>query len=355
MRAMSARSALRAEGLLPFLVTNPVNVKYLTGFDGSYGSLVLTEDLIIFITDTRYDEYAHTLLGDTCKIVIQRESVYKTIGEICKKADIKKLFIEDGYITCLFKETLSNTIEDIDIIGGGDKIDMMRAVKDDEEISTLWKAAKITNDCVQFICDNVKTGMTEWDLAVAIENFYRTHGCRRSSFDTIVASGPESSMPHYIPSMDKKIMSGEPLMIDMGCLYSGYNSDLTRTFFMGSVSDEFATVYETVLEAQIKAVEAVRPGIRTGDLDAVARNHIADKGYGHLFGHSLGHGVGLEVHEQPTIKRDGEGILKSGMVITIEPGIYLPGKGGVRIEDMVLVTNDGGEILTSCAKDCTVI
>jgi Xaa-Pro aminopeptidase len=228
-------------------------------------------------------------------------------------------------------------------------------VKDSYELSIIKKAASIADQCAEFVAKTASVRMTEWDLSVAIENFYRTNGCRKSSFDTIVSSGAGSSMPHYIPSMTKLIEQGAPLMIDMGCLFEDYNSDLTRTFFIGTVSTELKTVYETVLTAQMMAVDSVKAGKTTGEIDSVARDYITQQGFGYYFGHSLGHGIGLQVHELPAVKHGGDIVLEPGMVITIEPGIYLPGKGGVRIEDMVCVTKDGCEILTHFTKNLTVL
>ena len=197
--------------------------------------------------------------------------------------------------------------------------------------------------------------MTEWEIALEIENYFKKNGCRSCSFDPIVASGSNSSMPHYTPSMNKKISRGEVLLIDMGCMYKEYNSDLTRTIFIEKIDKKIEEIYNIVLEAQIKSLEAVKPGLITSELDNIARTIISNYGYGEEFGHGLGHGLGIEVHEVPAVKKNDNTKLKKNMIITIEPGIYISGLGGVRIEDMVLVTDDGCEILTKCPKELIVI
>jgi Xaa-Pro aminopeptidase len=355
MRLDRARKIIEAEGKLPYLVTDLVNIQYLTGFDGSNGFLLISEDTFIFITDSRYSEYASELLGNSCELIIQKGAFEDSIKEAADILDSDKIYFEEDTVYCSHYRLISEAVHPKAFDPCGNIIGKMRMVKEAEELDIIEKAAKIADQCTEHIIKVVRPGMTEWDLSVEIEHFYRTHGCRRSSFDTIVASGSGSSMPHYIPSMNKKIGQGEPLMVDMGCLFDGYNSDLTRTFFVNSVSADFERIYAIVLAAQLKAVSAVKPGMTTGELDKIARDHISDNGYGDMFGHSLGHGIGLQVHELPSVRKDGDVVLQPGMVITIEPGIYIPEKGGVRIEDMVVVEENGARILTGFTKNCTLI
>jgi len=344
MRIDSAKEKLFLQGKLPFLCTSLVNIRYLTGFSGSNGYLVIGEHESFLITDSRYAEYVKSLLADKVTILIQKDSPFESISSAFESTKAKNLFID---------RKLAESIGSLE--KGGDPIDRMRMVKDNDELSIIRKAASIADQCTVFVAETASERMTEWELSVAIENFYRSHGCRKSSFDTIVSSGAGSSMPHYTPSMTKQIEQGSPLMIDMGCLYEDYNSDLTRTFFIDSVSAEFENIYGIVLSAQMMAVDSVKAGMTTGEVDSVARDYIAHKGLGDCFGHSLGHGIGLQVHELPAVKSGGDIILETGMVITIEPGIYLPGKGGVRIEDMVCVTEEGCEVLTHYTKKLTVL
>lgn len=355
MRISEARKSLKRSGKLPCLISNLINIKYLTGFTGSHAFLIIDENQASFITDGRYAEYAESILHGECGLVIQRKSPIHTIADVIEQNKYKKIFIEENSVYCSFKKTLSESLPDLTIDNAGDEIEKMRMIKDESEITLIKKAVSIADDCVAHIKNKFRKDITEWDLSVEIENYYRTHECQKTSFDTIVASGPGSSMPHYVPSRKRAMMSNAPLMIDMGCLCDEYNSDLTRTFFVDSVTAEFESIYQLVLKAQRTAAESVRPGITTGELDLIARTIITDGGYGSRFNHSLGHGVGLEVHESPTVRSGGDMVLQSGMVITIEPGIYLPGIGGVRIEDMVLVTDNGFEILTKASKELIII
>lgn len=355
MRLARARQLLEKEKRLPYLVTDLVNIQYLTGFDGSNGHLLIGETKSVFITDSRYAEYAADLLNGSCELIIQKGAAEESIRIGCELIGENSIYFEEDTVYCSFYRTISEALHPRVLTPSCNLIGKMRMVKEPDEIAIIEKAAKIADLCTEHVRKTVSTRMTEWDLSVEIEHFYRMNGCRRSSFDTIVASGNGSSMPHYIPSMSNMISVGEPLMIDMGCLYEGYNSDLTRTFFVNSVSADFERIYLIVLEAQIKAVQAVRPGITTGELDKIARSHITDAGYGDMFGHALGHGIGLQVHELPSVKKDGDVVLEPGMVITIEPGIYIPGKGGVRIEDMVVVEENDSRILTGFTKEITFI
>lgn len=356
MRTVKTKELLIHEGLAPFLTTSLVSIRYITGFDGSYAQLLFTGDEFHFITDGRYAEYAEELLGKSCVIHIQQSGgAEKIIREILSQKNESRLFVEQNSIVVSSFRNLEENLPGVTLHDAGDCIDRARMVKDGNEITVIRDAAAIADRCCDHLTQFIRSGLTEWAISVEIENFYRTHGCRKSSFDSIVASGDGSSMPHYIPSMTKKIESGAPLMIDMGCLYNDYNSDLTRTFFMESVSDEFENVYRTVLEAQKAAVASVAPGKTCGQIDSVARDIINAAGFGENFNHSLGHGVGLQVHELPALRRGGELVLEPGCVVTVEPGIYLPKKGGVRIEDMVLVTETGCEVLTHFSKELMVL
>ena len=289
------------------------------------------------------------------KFILQSGSFKETLGDLCKILDIKNLFVEENNFSVASFFELKKFLRKIKLIPGGNEVNFVRMIKDDEEIKILTEAAALTDRCLSHLISIIKPGVAEWDISIEIEYFYRKNGCRKTSFDSIVASGAASSMPHYEPDMNKKVMSGDILIIDMGCEYQGYNSDLTRTFFINSVDPELEKIYMVVQEAQKRALEAVRPGINADRLDKAARDYISESGYGANFGHGLGHGYGIEVHELPSIRKNGEIVLKKNMTITIEPGIYIPGKGGVRIEDMVLVTASGGTALTKSTKDLTIL
>lgn len=346
---------LKKKETLPYLVSDLTNIKYLTGFSGSHALLIVGEVKSYFMSDARYEEYARSILPRGVEFILQKEDINNHIKASLKQMGEKSLYLEEHSLMLSQYFDLKKKLRGIKVHPGGNEVNVLRMVKNDEEIDVIKRAAAVTDRCVKHLVSTVKPGMTEWDVAVEIEYFYRTNGCRKSSFDSIVASGPGSSMPHYETSMKKKIREGEVLLVDMGCTLDGYNSDLTRTFFVRSIDPLIEKIYHVVKEAQQRAVESVKPGITTGKLDSIARDIISEAGYGENFGHSLGHGLGLEVHEIPALRTGGDLRLKKNMVVTIEPGIYLPGQGGVRIEDMVLVTGKGPEILTKATKELQVI
>jgi Xaa-Pro aminopeptidase len=354
-RLHKLRKTLHVSELIPYLVTDLNNIRYLTGFTGSYARLLVTDDYSYLISDSRYEEYAISILPSSVKFVLQKGDANETLKELCRGLGLKRLCLEDHMLPLSALLEMKKHLRGVSLIPGGSEVNTLRMVKDEGEIEILRQAARITDRCVDHIMTIVKPGVLEWDIAVEIEYFYRKNGCRKTSFDSIVASGAGTSMPHYETGMRKKVAPGDALMVDMGCEFRGYNSDLTRTFFVHSIDPELEKIYMIVKEAQERAVEAVRPGITTGRLDEVARGYIAEKGFGDNFGHSLGHGFGIEVHELPAIRKNGSLRLKKNMTITIEPGIYIPGKGGVRIEDMVLVTAMGKEVLTRSTKEIILL
>ncbi len=355
MRLNRLKKILGRELKFPYFISSLVNIKYLTGFQGSFAYLVVDEDSVFFISDSRYEEYARSILPSSVVFVLHENDFSETLKKVVKGIGKGELFLEEHSLFLSNYLLMKRDLKGIKLVPGGDVVDRLRMIKDDDEISSIRKAAEITDACVRHLLGIIRPGIIEWDIAVEIEYFYRKNGCSRTSFDSIVASGKGSSMPHYSTSMVKKIERGDMLLIDMGCVYEGYNSDLTRTVFMTSIEPAFERIYNIVREAQEAALERIRPGVLTGSLDGTARDIITAAGYGETFGHSLGHGLGLEVHELPAVKSKGEIRLRKNMVITIEPGIYIPESGGVRIEDMVLVTTNGGEVLTTSSKDIIVI
>ncbi len=354
-RIRDLRRELEKEGFFPYFISDLNNIRYLTGFSGTYAYMLMDERDLFFISDSRYSEYAGDLVAEYAEFLLPGDDLNRTIKDLLKRLNRKKLFLEEHSITLSIFNVMKKSLRGIKLEPGGSVVNSIRMVKDREEIELLERAAGITDSCFTYLTAAIKPGMTEWEIAVEIENFYRKNGCTGSSFDVIIASGSGSSMPHYQTSMEKRIEKGDVLLIDMGCVYRGYNSDLTRTIFINSVDREIEKIYNIVKEAQISAVKAVRPGISTGMLDSVARDIITAEGYGEMFGHSLGHGLGVEVHELPAVKKMGEIRLRKNMVVTVEPGIYLPGSGGVRIEDMVTVTGNGYRVLTKSPKDIIVI
>jgi Xaa-Pro aminopeptidase len=354
-RLKGLKTRLRKEGKFPYLVSDLVNIRYLTGFSGTHAYFLVDDSGSYLISDSRYEEYARSILPPSIRFVLQNDEATVSLKQVMKTIGKKELYLEDHALVLSVYLEIKRALRGVKCIAGGNEVNLLRMVKDKEEIALLRKAARLTDECVDHLKMMAKPGMSEWDLSVEIDHFYRKRGCDGSSFDSIVASGSGSSMPHYQTSKEKRIEKNDVLLIDMGCSYRGYNSDLTRTFFLGSIDAELERIYGVVKRAQETAVKAVRPGITTASLDSVARDIIAAEGYGDYFGHSLGHGLGADVHELPAIKKGGDIKLKKGMVITIEPGIYLPGHGGVRIEDMVLVTSRGHRVLTKSSKKLTVI
>ncbi|PKL40674.1 MAG: hypothetical protein CVV44_03460 [Spirochaetae bacterium HGW-Spirochaetae-1] len=354
-RLSRAIHTLKKKARLPYLVTDICNIRYLTGFSGSYAWLLLNEGRSFFISDSRYEEYARSILPKSVAFTLQKGDIFSLLKGMIKDNGFQQVYLEEQALTLSTYLQMRKELRGTKIIPGENEINILRMEKDATELPILRKAAEITDRCFNHLLKFIKPGIYEWDIAVEIEHFYRQNGCRKTSFDSIVASGHGSSMPHYETSMKKKVRAGDVILIDMGCTYEGYNSDLTRTIFLNSIDAEIEKIYHIVREAQEQAIAAVRAGITTGKLDSAARDYIASRGYGENFGHSLGHGLGMEVHELPAIKKNGSLRLKKNMAITIEPGIYLPGLGGVRIEDMVLVTSRGHEVLTGSNKDIIVI
>ncbi len=356
MRVKRLKKNLGQKDCFPYLITDLNNIRYLTGFSGSNACIVIDEKISYIISDSRYEEYIVSILPKNFEFVLQNGPVSDALKICLGKSGKKSLFVESHNMTLSQYTGFKKSLRGVKIIPvEDDPVNFIRMIKDESEIAVLREAAAITDNCFNYLLNFIKPGMTEWDVAVEIELYYKKNGCTACSFDPIVASGPGSSMPHYIPSMEKKIITGDILLIDMGCRYKGYNSDLTRTVFMGKVDSTLGEIYNLVYQAQAKALDAVRAGIETQMLDNVARSFITDNGYGDNFGHGLGHGVGIEIHEMPAVKKNDSIKLRKNMVITIEPGIYIPGKGGVRIEDMVLVTAGGCEVLTGCSKELIVI
>ncbi len=347
---------LEDAGVDAILITDPYSLRYYTGFKGGEGIAVVTRERYVLITDSRYTEAA-TLESE---FEVEEFSAARTkkeiITDIFKKDNIASVGFEDDSISyssykafenILSSEELSHRNLQLKALDG--KLLEPRRVKTEEEIEYLRQAEHIGDMAFNDILGILKPGMTELEVAAELEYRMKCHGAEGFSFDTIAASGVNSSMPHAIPT-DKKLEDGDFLTLDFGCLYGGYCSDMTRTVSIGKADDEKKAVYNKVLEAQLAVLDAVKPGLVCKDVDAIARNIIRDAGYGSYFGHGLGHSVGLFIHESPAFNTRDETVLQAGMVITDEPGIYLPGRFGVRIEDMILITEEGYENLAHSPK-----
>ncbi len=337
---------LKKENLDGFLVSFPANISYFTGYNSRDSYLLVSKKQNIYITDSRYTEEAKKSLKRVALVKQSNGSVFKIIADCCQALKSKRVGFEERYLPFAEYKKIEEELKGhIDLVPTHSLIENLRQIKDKEELNRIKKAIQITIAALRFIPKFILPGKREIEVAAELQHFIRYNGASASSFEIIVASGPNSSFPHHMTSQ-RKIKPNEPVLIDIGVDYQGYKSDLTRVFFLGKINSLVRRVYDIVLEAQGKAIAKIKPGVFINRIDKTARQHITQKGYGGFFGHNLGHGVGIEVHEEPHISAKAENKLVAGMVFTVEPGIYLPDKFGIRIEDMVLVTQKGCEVLS---------
>ncbi len=339
---------LGADGLL---VSQPENRSYLSGFRGSTGLLLITADAALLATDFRYFDQVGLEAPDF-ELVKVTTTYPAAVGEMIGRAGVKRLAFESDHATFADVQDWSKAAPEVEWAPSKGAVLGLRAVKDTDELATLKDAIALADEALAVGLSQAAPGMTELELSWIIESYMRTHGAEGVAFELIIACGPNGARPHARAS-DARLVAGEPIVIDMGARVNGYNSDLTRTVCLGEPNDpdKFWTVYDTVLKAQLAAEAALRPGLNGQEIDAIARGVIAEAGYGDYFGHGLGHGVGLVVHEEPRMGRISGSPLVAGQLVTVEPGIYLPGWGGVRIEDIALLTENGAEVLTRAPKE----
>nr|WP_307990404.1 Xaa-Pro peptidase family protein [uncultured Niameybacter sp.] len=346
--------ALNIDGML---ISNLTNVYYLSGFKGSNGRLLITKENQYLITDFRYIEQATKQAPDYEVVDQAQKGLLGTVMEIAEHNGIKNIGFESDYTNyTTFLEF--GTYEDFKFVPTREVVENLRQTKDEEEIKNLREAERIGDlafaKIIPFITMEYKNGLTETDIALELERIMRMNGASGVSFNSIVAAGAKSSLCHAVPGKET-LKEGDFVVMDFGCVYNGYCSDMTRTIVIGEASDKHKEIYNIVLKAQLAALEAIKPGVKGKEIDAIARNIIAEAGYGDYFGHGLGHSVGLDIHENPRFSMVEERIIEEGMVLTVEPGIYVPGFGGVRIEDMIVVTKEGIENLTHSTKELIVI
>lgn len=342
-RTKQLLTQLNADALLS---CKPENRRYFSGFTGTSGYVLIMPEAQWFITDFRYTEQAKAQCPD---FEIQLHNTERPLEAILKEAGLKTLAFEDQYVTYHFYKNLADKLPELTLIPAGAELEALRLVKQDWEIEKIAKAARIADQAFEHILGYIRPGVSEREVALELEIYMKKLGASGLSFETIVASGVRSAMPHGVAS-DKLIEEGDFLTLDFGCVYEGYCSDMTRTLVVGTASEKQKEIYGVVLEAQEQALAAIREGINGVDVDKIARDVISSRGYGDYFGHGLGHGVGLEIHEEPRLSPTGVKTLMENMVVTDEPGIYLPGFGGVRIEDLVVVKKDGCEVLSRAPK-----
>ncbi|ANU28363.1 Xaa-Pro dipeptidase [Planococcus versutus] len=352
MKLQKLRAEMEKRNVGAVLVTSPYNLRYITEFTGTAGLALVTKKEAVFITDFRYTEQANEQVKEF-KVVQAKKNLMDEVIKTVQSRGIETLAFEQDYMTystvMSYKEKVDVKFEPI-----SDLIEKLRMVKTPEEVSVLKAAAKIADDAFEHICGFIRAGVTELEVSNELEFFMRQQGATSSSFDIIVASGLRSAFPHGVAS-DKVIEQGDMITLDFGALYNGYISDITRTVAVGEPSEKMKEIYNVVLKAQELGVEKIGPGMSGIEADAIARDYIKSKGYGDAFGHSTGHGIGLEVHESPGLSFKSETILEQGMAVTVEPGIYLPGIGGVRIEDDILITESGNERLTNSTKELRIL
>jgi len=337
---------LGREGLDCLIVFSSANITYLTKYTSRDSFLLVSEKENIYFTDSRYLEEARDNLRGIAKVCKINDSLPKLLVEAACCFGFKRLGFEERHTSFFQYKKLKQEVPiSAELVPTLDLIEKIRQVKEAQEVEKIKQAVKITASALKFIEGFILSGKREIEIAGEIERFIRYNGASKCSFDTIVASGPNSSFPHHISST-RKLRDNEVVLIDIGVDYMGYKSDLTRIFFLGKIKILTRKIYDIVLKAQELALRKIRPGVSTRTIDAYSRQYITKAGYGACFGHNLGHGVGLQVHEGPSISvKDGE-LLLPGMVFTVEPAIYLAHKFGIRIEDMVLVTKKGCEVLS---------
>lgn len=342
------RHAMRQEGLDLFLVADVANVTYLTGFRGDSSYLLLSRDKAWLITDGRYTEQA-AAEARQCEVVQHTVSLVKSCAELANASGGRALGFEPNVLTVAAHTDLVKELRGVEAVAKKGLVEKLRQVKDRGEIEAIRRAAALADEAFRKVRSRLGPGRTEAQVANDLEFEMRRRGARKGAFDAIVAARRRSSLPHARASQ-AAIAAGDPVLVDWGAELDLYCSDCTRMVFLKPPSARWRKVYQTVLVAQEKAIGAIRAGVAAKEVDAVAREHIAAAGHGEDFKHGLGHGVGLRVHEGPALSSRSEDTLAEGMVVTVEPGIYLAGWGGVRIEDLVVVRRDGAEVLSSLPK-----
>jgi len=341
---------LRRDGVDALLVTRPVNVSYLTDFTGDDSYLVVTRDRAVLVSDSRFTVQIEEECPDVEVRIRRKIGLIDVVGRVVRGAKVRRLAFESAHLSVALHAALGEKLARVELVGCPDAVEQLRLVKDAHEIRQIEEAVGFAEKAFAMLRLSVSGDDTEKRVADRMEQYLRQAGAQGSSFPTIAAVGPRAALPHCPPG---PVHVGDHpfLLVDWGASGRLYRSDLTRMLVGSRISPKFERIYALVLRAQQKAIRKIRPGVRAGEVDAAARRVIETSGFGRFFGHALGHGLGLEVHEGPGLRRGSEVLLKRGMVVTVEPGIYLRGWGGIRIEDDVLVTSCGHRVLSSAPKD----
>lgn len=340
---------LRRKNLEAIIITSPQNLYYFSGFTGGEGLLVFTPEKKYIIVDGRYTIQAKEQTNGF-EVIEYKTLPYKVIADM----RFDKIGFEDKTISYNSFKMMSRAMPAVTAIGVSDELNEYRKVKNDEEYKIIRRAEQIGDMAFEHILPFIKPGITEREIALELEYFMKKQGASALSFDTIVAVGERSALPHANLT-DKKVEEGKVVLMDYGCVYNGYCSDMTRTVAVGYADDKTKNIYDIVLKAQLAAIDSIKAGVYNREVDKVARDIIEDAGYGENFNHSLGHGIGLEIHEMPNLSPRSEDILKTGNIVSVEPGIYLEGFCGIRIEDIVIVRDNGCENLTHSRKDFIIL
>ena len=348
-RLAEVRRLMKEEKLPALLVSQPENCRYLSGFTGSAGWVLITPRQALLATDFRYWEQAERQSPELTLFKIKGRFVDFLPGFIDAAGGPRRIGYEMAHVTVDQLEQMKTAAPAVRWLKAGGLIEELRQVKDAGEIAQTRVAIELAEAAFAAVTSRLEPGMTEAQIAWELEVHMRTHGASGLAFDTIVASGPNAALPHYRPG-DRPIRAGEPITIDWGAVVNGYRSDLTRTIVLGTPDDKFREIYGIVLKAQLNAIANIKAGQTGREADAFARDVIVAAGYGDNFGHGLGHGVGLATHEGPRASWTTDDLIPAGSILTVEPGIYLPGWGGVRIEDMILVKDGGNEVLSHFEK-----
>jgi Xaa-Pro aminopeptidase len=359
MRLAKLRQTLADNNLDAIVISQPENRRYLSGFTGTRGVLFISPERAILAVPFVYLEQARKQASAFELVRFQREFAEvwpDLVVEIdsAQQCRARRVAFESAHLTVAEHGELIAGAEDVELVPAEGIVEGLRAIKDGDELDIISRAVALADAAFTHIVELIEPGMTERGVAWELEVYMRTHGAEKVAFDLIVGAGPNGAMPHHEVS-ERVIGEGEPIVMDLGARVAGYHSDLTRTVCLGQPDERFTEIYDIVLRAQLAAEAAIRAGIVAGEADNAARQLIAEAGYGEQYGHGLGHGVGLAVHEEPFIRQGAEEVLRPGMILTVEPGIYLPDWGGVRIEDMVLVREDGVEVLSQAGKEPLVI
>ena len=352
MRLTKLRQSLAENEVDALLISQPENRRYLSGFSGSAGWLVVTANRAVLATDFRYYEQVGREAPDW-ELARITDNIQKLLPDLFTSAGVRRLGFESQHVTVDQFATWTQATDGVEWVPLKDTVESVRMFKDEGEIEAMRRSVALTDEALEYALETIRPGMTELQVAWLIESYMRTHGASKVAFDLIVAAGPNGALPHAHPG-ERVIQAGDPIVFDLGNVVDGYCSDLTRTVCLGEPSAKYLAVFDIVLQAQQAAEAAIRPGMPGVEADAVARDLIAAAGYGDQFGHGLGHGVGLAVHEKPGAGRLSTDTLLAGMSLTVEPGIYLPGDFGVRIEDLVIIRDGGVEILSRAPKQAVV-